>query len=98
MFHFIEPEEHFLYQAQIVPFMEAITDNPKLYDFFENWEEGIFLLTADKTKRMQGGALLLKQSLEMLHPHIREHLKMSYPKMENVWTGVVSLQIPEDLR
>lgn len=98
MFQFIEPEEHFLYQSQILPFMEALADNPKLYDFFENWEEGVFLLTKNKTKQVQGGALLLKQSVEMLHPLIREHLKRFYPKMEDVWTGVVSLQIPEDLR
>lgn len=50
-----------------------------------------------RAKCVKGGALLLTQSTDLLHPRIQEHLKMFYPQMKDVWTGLISLQVHEDI-
>ncbi len=97
MFNFIEPGEHHLYKDRILAFLERISDNSNLYDIFEDWDQAIFLLANDMVKDIRGGALLLKQDKEMLHPRIQEYLRLAYPTLKNVWTGMISLQVDEDI-
>ncbi len=96
MFEFIEADEHRLYKSRIIPFLEKIAEDPRLYEIFEEWNQATFLLANDKSNSIQGGALLLKQSTEMLHPRIQEHVSTLYPKLRKVWTGMISLQIHQD--
>lgn len=97
MFYFIEPEEHYLYKTLIFPFLDQLADCPKLNDTFEDWDKATFLLANDKTRTFQGGALFVKQSLEMLPPRIQNHIKTFYPNREDVWRGIVSLQVRESI-
>ncbi len=97
MFHYIEPEEHRLYNYRIVPFLERIADNPKLYEIFEDWSTATFLLTKESIMDIHGGALLLKQEKEILHPRIQEYLGTFYPRLKDVWTGLISLQVDENI-
>lgn len=97
MFEYIEPKEHCLYKDRIIPFLEELADNPRLYEAFEDWDQATFLLAGDKNHCIQGGALLLKQDIEMLHPRIQEHIRSFYPRLREVWTGMISLQVKEEL-
>jgi hypothetical protein len=114
MFQFIEPDEQHLYRSRIFTFLEAIASYQKLYEIFENWEDGSFLLAQEATgngnspycnnqtkglvtQTVKGGALLLKQPMDLLHPRIQAHLVSLHPQMKEVWTGLISLQVHEDI-
>ncbi len=114
MFHFIEPKEQYLYKDDILAFLEGVASSPKLYEAFENWEEGSFLLAQElrnnrndspfknrdhdhREKCVKGGALLLKQPTDLLQPRIQAYIKTCYPQMKDVWTGLISLQVHEDI-
>jgi hypothetical protein len=113
MFQFIEPDEHHLYRSRIFSFLEDIASHPKLYEIFENWEEGHFLLAQEAvsnrpsycdnqphdavTQRVKGGALLLKQPIDLLHPRIQAHFASLHPQMSETWAGLISLQVHEDI-
>lgn len=94
--------EHKYYHAKenkdlILPFLTKLAMDPKLSSYFENWTEGTFLLAKDESKTVYGGALLLKQSIKKIHPDLRTYLKKYYPKIKEVWTGMVSLEIDRKL-
>ncbi|MBA3814644.1 MAG: hypothetical protein H0X26_09250 [Alphaproteobacteria bacterium] len=97
MFHLIEPEDHYLYKDLITPFLEKLTHNSKLCDSLENWKQATFLLVDDKSKSIKGGSLLLKQGRETLHSTLQEHVKTFYPQHKEVWSGIVDLQVHDDI-
>lgn len=97
MFHYIEPEEHYLYRDRILPFLERVADDPKLFELFEDWDQATFILAKENFQNIHGGALLVKQDRDLLHPRIREHLATLYPSQEEVWTCLISLQVDNDL-
>ncbi|OJW55223.1 MAG: hypothetical protein BGO67_00510 [Alphaproteobacteria bacterium 41-28] len=97
MFEFIEPEEQRLYKDRIIPFLKKLAENPTIYEVLVELDQATFLLANDKSNSIQGGALLFNQSTEMLHPRIQEHVRTLYPWMREVWTGMISLQIHQDV-
>ncbi|HUX79571.1 MAG TPA: hypothetical protein VMW10_07525 [Alphaproteobacteria bacterium] len=97
MFEFIEPEEQRLYKDRIIPFLEKLVENPRHYEAFKELDKATLLLANDKSNSIQGGAFLLNQSIKTLHPRIQEHIRTLYPWMREVWTGMISLQIHQDI-
>ena len=97
MFQFIEPEEHYEYKDLITPFLKNLKDSPQLYQSFDQWREAFFLLAKGESNSTKGGALLLKQRIEKIHPTLQVHLKTLYPTMKYLWTGAISLQVHEEV-
>ena len=97
MVQFIEPEEHYEYKDLITPFLKDLKDSPQLYQSFDQWREASFLLAKDESNSMKGGALLLKQRIEKIHPTLQAHLKTLDPTMKYLWTGAISLQVHEEI-
>ena len=97
MFQLIEPEEFTLYKERLAPLLTAIIDYPHLYDCFEDGEHTFFLLTQEEYKKIPGGVLLTRQTVEKVHPRLQDFLSIIYSPEDEVWTGTFLFQIHEKL-
>ena len=96
MFHFIEPQEHHLYQSSIDPFLKELQDS-KILQRNQNLKQATFILAEEKVKGIHGGILLLKQSITTLSSEVGEYLHTFFPQTKEIWTGMVALMISEDI-
>lgn len=100
MFHFIEPQEHHLYQSSIDPFLSelhVLTELKKEKDLGQALNQARFLLVKREIKGIKGGVLLIKKRISMLDPEVAEYLCTFSPHLNEVWTGMVSFQMHEEI-
>ncbi len=98
MFQFIEPEEQYEYRRLITPFLQSLKYTPQLCRSFKRWRGASFLLAKERSHEVEGGALLLQQKIETIHPTLQAHLKTHHPTLKYLWTGAISLHVDEEIR
>lgn len=91
MFIAIEPTKYHLHKDLIELFLERIKDNPILRGSFPNHENATFIISADETRSIYGGAMLLKQKVTSLHKKVQKNITNLGLMSEDIWTCTVFL-------
>ncbi len=91
MFTFIEPTYDSFSKSSTHSFLEKIKNNSALSHFFQDPQQGHFILTEDPTNGILGGAFLLKQKIISLHKDIRKSLPSFTSHNHEVWTCLIAL-------
>jgi hypothetical protein len=95
MFHVYEPNEHYLCRDLINPFLKDLPEGVLLFP--SDLPQATFILLPEEVKPIKGGALLVKRKMGFLHPTLKAKLEARFPLMQDVWTGTICLQLPDDI-
>lgn len=94
MFKIITPFEHRLNKDLVQPFLKELTlQELALGDPLPDLSKAIFILAKEHPGRINGGALLFQQKVEMLHPLLKEQLSPFVLPEEEIWMGSIILEL-----
>jgi len=96
MFKLIEPNDQHSNKALITPFLNTLKNDPVLSFFSQHPDQATFIMMADETKGIHGGALLIKKRLITLHPSLKKNMTSFASKDGYVWVCTASLSIEMD--
>lgn len=96
MFQLIEPQEHYLYESSINPFLKDLQNSVGL-KMDQDLAQATLLLVRKEIEGIEGGILLLKQSTHMLPSEVEQYLQSFCPQIKEVWTGMIAFQMSEEI-
>ncbi|OJW54970.1 MAG: hypothetical protein BGO67_05120 [Alphaproteobacteria bacterium 41-28] len=92
MFTTVLPQYHASHKAFVDPFISFIKDDPRLRQCFRGHKKATFILTQDEAKGIYGGALLVKERMDVVRRNLGKGMAYFIPKTGEIWTCTVYIQ------
>jgi len=92
MFITVPPQNQASHKAFIDPFISFIKDDSRLKQSFRGHKKATFILTQDEAKGVYGGALLLKERMDIVRRNLGKDMAYFIPKTGEVWTCTVCIR------